>query len=236
MQLQKTAQRMLGGIVLVLVAGLHAASAQQSKTFELLEDDFEAAEVGSTIKSSNVAWSGNDGSDVQAVIVDREPSKPPHEGSKRWAKLDRAASGRSEGHLSVVDLTLIGGRLHVRFKMCVVRNDADKFRDSAFVEVGIGSTLSSQASVVSGRGAGNRVASNDGDELNIDCGVTFKDDEWQNWQIWVDIDRKTFEYTVDDGRSGTLRLRDRNQPGRHVIKLIEIEPGTAGGTGKDAVV
>ena len=225
---------MLAGIF-VLAIDLGEGGAQDVQTFVLLEDDYEAAEVGSTLEASNFAWSGNDGSNVQAVIVDGEPGEPPHPKSTRWAKLDRAQGGRTEGHLGVEDLALIGGQLHFRFKMCVVRHDANKFDKSAVVEIGVGSTLSGRANIAAGRGGNHRVASNDGDELNADHGVTFQDNVWQDWQIWIDIDRATFEYSVGDHKSGTLRLRD-NQPGKKAIKLIEIEPGTAGGRGKDSIV
>ena len=73
--------------------------------------------------------------------------------------------------------------------MCVVRDDADKFRSPAVVEVGVGSTLSGRASIVAGRSADNRVASNDGDELNVNRGVpaTSQKDALRSFQVNFDL-------------------------------------------------
>jgi len=216
-------------------------AAEGGRVEVLLADDFEATPVGQPIQAATGNWAGNGGQTLGAVVVADEPAEPPPTESpdvenKQWARLDRAADGRTEGRFDAGDLVSRGGKLHVSFRMYVVRNQVDPSPSSCVVGVGVGSTLGGRASLMAGMLNDNRVRSNDGDKSHVDRDVDFKDATWQRWQIWIDIDEATFEYAVDDAKSGRLKL-GTNDDGTAVIRLIEIEPGTAlGGSGKDAVV
>ena len=204
------------------------------KTVVLLADDFEAAEAGKPILATSGKWQGNDGAELLAVADGGKTPGAPHENSRKWAKLDRAAGGRIEGLFDVMDLGQIGGKLSISFLMYVERNDADALPAGAVFDIGLGNTLAGRVHLVAGRNGGNAVTSNDGEKTIIDRKIKFKDKAWQKWQIWLDIDKGTYEYALDSVKSGPLKLRDN---GGEAIRLIEIEPGTAGDdTKKDSVL
>ncbi|MCH2117326.1 MAG: hypothetical protein MK161_06465 [Pirellulales bacterium] len=210
-----------------------AEEGSEPKTLVLLADDFETPQPDQPLQATTGAWQGNDGVMLKAVVDSSDLPGGPHEKSTKWARLDRADGGRSEGHFGFKDLRPIGGKLYVSFNMYIVRNDADKFPAAAVAEIGLGSTLAGSVNIMAGRETGNRVTSNDGEKTGVDRDVQFKDDTWQAWQIWVDLENKTYEYAVDDAKSGVLKIRNQ---GDEAFKLIEIEPGTAGNLGKDSVI
>ncbi len=108
-------------------------------------------------------------------------------------------------------------------------NDADALPAGAVFDIGLGNTLAGRVHLVAGRNGGNDVTSNDGEKTGIDRKIKFKDKVWQKWRICLDIDKGTYEYAVDGVKSGPLKLRDN---GGEPIRLIEIEPGTAGDENK----
>ena len=227
-------------IFLILWGGLSfvvQAAADDTPVLVLLSDDFESAVLGEAVQVSTGSWQGNDGGPVRTFGNNEDKPGAPRAGSKQWAKLDRADGARLEGHFGVRDLVPVGGRLHVTWRMFLVANDVSKYPEPvAVVEVGVGTTLTGRVSLVVGRGGSDMVRSNDASTLHVDRQVRFQEDVWQWWELWVNFDELTFEYSVDNARSGTLQLRDVNHPGGTEIRQIEIEPGTAGGYGKDAVV
>ena len=214
---------------------------EQTPARVLLADDFEANRIGQPIQATVGRWAGDHGHPLGAVVVAEGPAKPPSQVSKdvennQWARLDRAAHGRTEGRFEAGDLASRGGKLHVSLWMYVVRNDVDSTPKSSVVDLGVGSTLAGRVHLAAGTRGDNRVLSNNGDKANFDSGVAFQDETWQRWQVWIDIDEGTFEFAVDQQKSGPLQL-GHNDDGSQTIRLLEIEPGTAADTQRrDAIV
>ncbi|MCH2130886.1 MAG: hypothetical protein MK179_17215 [Pirellulaceae bacterium] len=215
--------------ILSLLLGMIALSldgvAAESSSI-LLHDDFEHVEVGQSIRARHGRWQGNTGYPLGAVVTSDGPQRGPHPQSSRWAILDRSNNGRTEGHFRTGSLAQRGGQLHVSLWMYVVRNDVDATKSSAVVDLGIGSTLAGRVHLSAGTPGDHRVRSKDGTQFNVYRDVNFKDETWQRWQIWMDIDAGTYEYAVDETKSGPLQL-GKNDDGSETIRLIEIEPGTA---------
>jgi hypothetical protein len=225
----------LNALLLLVVVTLPAA-ADETKTMVLLADDFESTEVGKPIQTATGEWQGNDGSMVQVTVDSSDPPGAPHDKSTKWAKIDRSQGGRIEGHFGG-DLAAVGGKLRIAFRLFVVRNDADNLPAGAVFDIGVGSTLAGRIQLIAGKEAGNAITSPDGDTLGVDREVTFKDQVWQQWQISVDVEHETYDYAVDDAKSGVLKLRDNNLgSGGSAIRLVEIEAGTALGNGKDSIL
>ncbi len=202
----------------------------------LLADDCEAPGLGEPIRASVGTWTGNGGDMLGATVTSGDPAGATRDKNKQWARLDRAQQGRTEGHFGAGDLAVRGGKLHVSLWMYVVRNDVAASPSSSVVELGIGNTLGGRVHLAAGTLGGNNVRSNDADQVRVDREVDFKDQTWQRWQIWVDIDQGTYEYAIDGTKSGPLRLGN-NDDGSSNIGLIEIEPGTAlDDNRRDAVV
>ena len=171
----------------------------------LLNDDFELARVGESLRAGAGSWTENHGYPCSAIVTDSGPSQGCNDTSKQWARMDRARHGRTEGHFSNHS-SVTGGQLHVSLWLYVVRNDVDATPSSSVVELGIGSTLAGCVHLAASTRAGNDVWSNDAGQHQVDRGVDFKDETWQQWQVWIDMDKGTFEYSVDDLKSGLLRL------------------------------
>ena len=172
----------------------------------LLADDCEAPGLGEPIRASVGTWTGNGGDMLGATVTSGSPAGATRKENKQWARLDRAQQGRTEGHFSAGDLTVRGGKLHVSLWMYVVRNDVGASPSSSVVELGIGNTLGGRVHLAAGTLGGNNVRSNDADQVRVDREVDFKDETWQRWEIWVDIDQGTYEYAIDGTKSGPLRL------------------------------
>ena len=70
---------LVGGAGFVCISHAKADESPRPETVVLLSDDCESGEVGQAINTSSIAWQGNDGSPVQAQVVDADPPGPPHE-------------------------------------------------------------------------------------------------------------------------------------------------------------
>ena len=161
-------------LVFLLLTESHAA--EQGRRVVLLADDFESTPVGEPIRAAAGRWTGNAGFPLGASVVADGPSSPSPPSSseaenKQWARLDRAANGRTEGRFDAGDLAVRGGKLHVSFWMYVVRNQVAPTSSSSVVAVGVGSTLTGRVFLNAGVGDDNRVLSNHGDEAHVDRSV-----------------------------------------------------------------
>ena len=66
---------LVGGAGFACILHGKADESPSTETVVLLSDDFESGEVGQAISTSSIAWQGNDGSPVQAQVVDAESSQ-----------------------------------------------------------------------------------------------------------------------------------------------------------------